>query len=877
LGEALLLGHRYPEAIAEFNKALAADPTSRRARLGLARAFFWSGRVDEARTALLPLMQKQPDEEILSLWREILAVSTSAEGLKALEQTIQTQPDDPNLNQSHARLLVSLGCYADGIRILQKLTEQNPGNDEYAADLALAYYTADRYPEAIAICRRYEADTSPAGIRARTLLARSLLKTWRIGAANEVLVDLRKQADDDPRVHLGLLMSWIIDSKNSPVSAKECLDALAGDRIRQKLQTRAEAQEWLFALLNELLSRTATDERKDTAKRLEEILAWDNPTEAIKICRQVLSQYAKDGPEGVQPDIKSLAEAAKQGSLAGASLHNAGMVLLLLSAGKPLVELCDAGLEHDPKDVMLMLLRAEGLAFTAEYKDAEEAYQKLLEALPACTKGKRGLARTYGWHRDFKHAEDTYKEMIEADPDDMVVRREAARSLGWDKQLRLSLETYEKAAKATEGKLAGETWRDLLLTEKEAKKANWWMRDNEARKQYKELKSLIEKDPSDLEARFDLAQVYARNRLWEEAAEQYEDILNIDARHRRARDALHKNHIYHEPVSTTSFAWSKQGGFGRLLDIETSRVTEKVQQEIAKRTDLSFTSDFMWHHFREWGGGNIGEQDYTMRLDHRFGLNTWGHVSGGWAIFDQSDDEQRFIGDVELNHRVYQGLTLSGGYERQPWRMNRATVEEAIDQDRLYVRAFDNIDPWLDAWFEYGHSWLDDGTFYEKPDPHRRTDRTSDDDGTYKGKVFADRHGGLLWITDKNELDELKWGSAYRFSLFPKILQLEYRGFIWMFDEEVPTYYSPDFFMVNMLRESWRHYLNNDQYVEMKQFYYEVGLTESVDSEGVGGVGWDAALGWDVCHYFGFELKWSGSRSNTYDSDVVFAQIVSRF
>jgi tetratricopeptide (TPR) repeat protein len=858
LAEALLLGHRYPEAIAEFDKALAADPANRRARLGLARAYFWFGRVDQARTTLLPLVEKQPDGDTLALWREILAVSTSVEGLKTLEQSAQANPDDPSLSQSHARSLMGLGCYADAIRILRTLTEKHPGNAEFKVDLALAYYAADRYPETIAICRQYEADTSPAGLRARVLLARTSLKTWRIGEANKTLVDLRAQAGDEPRVHLGLLMARTIDQADSPVTTKECLDALANESIRAKLQARADAQDWLFALLNELLSRAVTDERTETARRLEEILAWDNPTEAIKICREVLRQYAKDGPAAVKPDVKSLVEAAKQGLVAGSALHEAGTVLLLISAGEPLVEVCDAGLAREPQDVMLMMLRAEGLAITAEYKKAEEGYQQLLTTLPACTKAKRGLARAYSWHREFEHAEDTYKEMIEADPGDMVIRREAARSLGWDKQLRLSLESYEMSAEATEGTLGGETWRDLLLAERDAKKANWWMRDYEARKKHKALMSLIENDPSDLEARFDLAQVYARNRLWEEAAEQYSGILNIDARHRRARDALHKNHIYHEPVSTTSFSWSKLGGFGSLLDIETSSVTETVKQEIARRTDLSFTASQKWHHFREWGGGGIQEQDYIFRLDRQFGLRTWGHVSGGWAIFDESDEEQRFVANAALSHRIYQGLTLTAGYEREPWRMNRATIEEGIDQDRLYIKAFDNIDPWLDAWFEYGHSWLSDGTFQP---PQQR----------------GQNQPNPVLITDKNDLDELKWGSAYRFSLMPKVLQVEYRGFIWLFDHEVPTYYSPDFFMVNLLRESWRHYLNNDQYVEMKQLYYEVGLTESIDSEGVAGIGWDAAFGWDICHYFGIELKWSGTRSSTYDADLVFLQIVSRF
>ncbi len=854
--ESLLLGQHYGEAVDQFEKALAENPQNRRARLGLVRAYFWGGNVEQAMKAIGPLVAKNPTPEVTALWRDILGASTSVAGLQALDQAIKTEPNNPELLQAHARLLISLGCFADATRELQELTAKYPSNSEMEVDLALAYFSADRYPETVEICKRYETDPTTAGHRARMILARSLLKTWRIGEANRILQLTREKDPPDPRVCLGLLTTWVLDPANSPVTVDECMNALAEPEMRKRVQTRGEVREWLFALIGELVSHVPTDERVDTANRLNDLLAHEGEMPAIRLAREALNQYADKGPEAVKPEVEWLVEAVNQNQVSPAAVHDAGDLLLSLFQGQSLVDICDALLAHDPQDVRAMLLRAEGLAITAQYKEAEKAYQGVLDILPQCTKAERGLARTYSWHRNFKKAEETYNNLIDRDPGDMVIRREAARSLGWDKKLNQSLDAFDKAAKAAESGPAGQEWHNLLEGERKAKKANWWLRENEARKDYKELLSL---DPSDLEAHFDLAQVYARNRLWEEAAEQYTEILNIDARHRRARDALYMNGIYHEPSSTTSFSWGKFGGFGRLLDIATTHVIEKVQQEVAKRTDLSFTADLMSHKFDEWGGGTIGEQDYTLRLDHRFGLRTWGHISGGVALFDESDDDQRFIGDIALSHRPFGGLTLTAGYERQPWRMNRATVVEGIDQDHLYIKAFGNIDPWTDAWFEYGHSWLSGGE-YEMP--NRRAFQRARDTNFY---------------TDDNSLDELKWGAAYRLSLFPKILQIEYRGFAWMFDHEVPTYYSPDFFMVNILRESWRHYLNNDQYVEMKQLYYEVGITESIDSEGVGGFGWDAAFGWDICHHFGIELKWSGNRSHTYDSDIVYAQVVMRF
>ncbi len=854
LAETLLLARRYDEAVAEFGKVLAADPANRAARLGMGRAYFWSGRPEDARKVLEPLMQQQADAETLKLWGEIVGASGSAAAVEAMQRSVEANPDAAALTQSHARLLIALGCYNPAIQALRQLATRHPGNAEIAIDLALAYFTADRYPEAIDICRRYADDAGDAGRRARIILARSLLKSWHLAEANAVLQTIRRKDPDEPRACIGLLTTWVLDPSGCPVPMDTCAEALATDEARRRLQERPDVRDWFLVLVCELVSHGTTPERARLAERLSAALASDREAPATQLARQALDQYARGGPTAVSPDVEPLAQAIAQGAVERPALIEAGNLLLALFAGRQLVRICDVALARDPDDVAVALLRAEGLAITAVYKEAEPAYEKILAALPQCTKARRGLARTYSWHREFRKAEPLYEELIRQEPGDMAIRREAARSLGWDKQLRLSLRSYDDSVSALGASPPEATWRERVRGERDAKRADWWVRDRQAVDHYTRL---LEQEPANQEARFDLAQVYARNRHWEEAADQYNRILNIDARHRRARDALYKNGLYHEPEYTVEWNWFKQQGYGDLLDITTCSLTETIKQEIARRTDLSFIATQMWHRFDRWGGRGIDEQDYRFRLDHRFNLQTWGHLSSGWAMFnDDNAEPERWIADAALTHKPVDWLAVTVGWEREPWRQNRATVKEAINENRLFVNLFSNINPWLDAWVEYGHSWLSDGAYQPpKPPGQRRPPRI---------------------YTPENDLDELKWGAAYRFSLFPKILQLEYRGFTWWYRDDVPTYYSPNPFTVNTWRLSWRHYLNNDQYVEQKKLYYEAGISGSVDSNGIGGIGYDAAVGWDICHHFGVQASWSSFWSNTYDSSALYLQLAGR-
>lgn len=869
-GTTLLYAQHYEEAIAEFRKALAQDPQHFEARFGLARAYYWTKRVREAIKVLQPLVTQHPTAEVTALWNDLAAASgDTLVALNAMTNALKQRPGDLKLWQSKTGLLTSSGCFRPAIKELHQLADKYPDNLEIKQQLAHAYFTADRYPEAIELYRQLIDTPPPIGREAQVELARIQIKAGYFSEAKNTLLAVMATDASEPRSYLGLITVWTLDAEVYQPDLDRFLKLLADCRLVARLTNTDTIREWMFKMLGDLMSRPANDERVKLARGLAEMLAAGKDTPCLQVAQQALQQYAKDGPPGVKPDLTSLLPSIKDGSLQRSAVYNLANLLLSLNAGGPLVQVCDAYLKLEPNDVAVMLLRAEGLATTAIYKEADQAYFDVLAKMPENTKAGRGLARNYSWYREFEKAYKSYEELIEQDPTDMVIRREYARALGWDKKLLRSLRAYDDAIDALGDDPASQTWKRMLTAERQAKHDYWWGYDTKARDEYM---AAIDEEPANMEARFDLAQVYANNRHWEEAADQYTTILDsIDSRHRRARDALYKNHIYHEPELRVEYQWTKEQGrpdpgptryagdnpwtvrpgHNNLVDIETCRLTETLKQEIARRTDLSLIETQMWHHFDKFKDSTFDEYQEALRLDHRFDLKTYGHITAGHTELDGTDEQDRFIGDFELTYKALDWIAVSVGGIRQPYRRNWTTLKEGIDENKFYVRLFGNVDPWLDWYVQFGRSWVD------------------------KGEWWANNQTCL--VNHRNIYDELLWGANYRLSLFPKILQLEYHGIAWWYDHDVPTYWAPDVFNVHIFRVGWRHYLNTDQYFEQKQFYYEAGITMSVDNSGASGTGYDLGLGWDLCHHFGFEVKWSQTCSNVYDSSMFYLLLVSRF
>ncbi len=396
LGTTLLYAHKYDQAIAEFDKVLKSDPNHYDARLGMARAYYWTKRPREAAETLRPLVTQKPTPEVTALWNELAAASgDTVSALKAMDSALKERAGDLKLWEAKAGLLTASGSYAPAIKQLRELLKQNGDSVNIKLQLAHAYFTADRYPEAIEIYRNLMDDGPPVGREARTAMARIQLKACYLAEAKETLEKLMNAEPNDPRPYLGLVTLWILDRNLYPLDAEHLVKKLGESDLPDKLSAIDSVREWMFMMLGKLISLPADDTSLKLARGIAELLGENPETPTLRVCRQVLDQYAEDGPKAVKPDPEPFLASVRDGSLPRAEVYNLCHLLLALYAGEALVKVSDAYLELEPQDISVMLFRAEGLATTAQYADADEAYLAILDKMPENSKARRGLARNY--------------------------------------------------------------------------------------------------------------------------------------------------------------------------------------------------------------------------------------------------------------------------------------------------------------------------------------------------------------------------------------------------------------------------------------------------------------------------------------------------
>jgi putative thioredoxin len=107
----------------KYREALDVDPSNREARVGLGRVLAETGRADEARQTLMPVLPDADAERILAMlevrgWSEITEVGTLASAKRlaaqgrwqeALDGMLGALPDDPDARQAMLEVFSVLG------------------------------------------------------------------------------------------------------------------------------------------------------------------------------------------------------------------------------------------------------------------------------------------------------------------------------------------------------------------------------------------------------------------------------------------------------------------------------------------------------------------------------------------------------------------------------------------------------------------------------------------------------------------------------------------------------------------------------------------------------------------------------------------------
>lgn len=586
------------------------------------------------------------------------------------------------------------------------------------------------------------------------------------------------------------------------VSAAEGIDK---DEVRQLLGEVYMIQKDYPASIEkyrEVLKRDPSNTKART--ELADILSWQrNYDEAILEYKKVLEIRPDDFE--VKKKLAAVftwkkdypsAQALYQELIAQNSARiteKVSLAELLVRLGKPeeAKRLLEEVLKKDPGDLEAKVALADVYAGQEDLGKALALYREVLDTkYDRKTKAKMG--DVLSWRRQYSEALRIYDELLD-EKEEKEVRLQKARILGWARQYSRATKEYQRIL--SEGPDEG------VDREMRAKHFYWNNRVQHAIAAYKEL---IAKEPENVEAMFDLSQIYSYQSMWKEAIGQYEGILSVAANHFRARAGLEKSELFSKhPSFTSGYEFFKAHSGSRDVDIRKNVVNALLDIPLNEQTFLGVGYKFVRRAFRDF---------HDLTENHaRFSLSYENNPRWAAGAFFNLVTYNRSVAPVyefggQFAFRTFDLGQMTLSAEQQRLENNSEVIRRRYFQDDFKVR--------------------------------------QDLDLTKRWKAGADY--SFSYFSNHNHKNEVGADTLYYLTLEPKAFFIKYRYAFRDFKRRDSFYYAPHDYSLHTISVRWKHYLNKKEiYFGADDIYYEVGYDFSMDSTGIishqimGGIGWD--------------------------------------
>jgi tetratricopeptide (TPR) repeat protein len=465
------------------------------------------------------------------------------------------------------------------------------------------------------------------------------------------------------------------------------------------------------------------------------------------------------------------------------------------------------------------VMLADTYAYSKKFTDAEISYLEILEENDDMGV-KEKLADVLSWDRQYSRALDLYDEIL-GENYDTKIHRQKARVLGWARKYSDAEKEYKELLKISPD--------DKVMLEMEAKKANWAGRVKKAINTYEEL---LREEPDNLEAMFDLSQVYAYQSVWDSSIAWYDNILAKDPAHFRAREGKEKAVLISEHVSAApSYRYFEADSAGRDMDM---RVQEFL---VNSRTPLSsklfLDADYALRKRDYEDHDHTIENEGKLKISYLEGPE-W-RAGGYYGIvgYSRGPGEYVHLFGAEFAQKLLDHGEFLFMYDRERLENNSEVIQKYFTRNKFRnVLAFD-ITNRLKVRGEYMFASYSDGNFLHEP--------------------AIDIH--------------------YNITLEPKNLNVRYRYVYKEFREKVFQYFSPKGFSTNMFTVNWRHFLNKEEvFFGANDIYYDLKYDLALDSQYIAGHKFSWEANWDATKKLNFNVRGScmGSSAGVYkESEVV--------
>ena len=414
----------------------------------------------------------------------------------------------------------------------------------------------------------------------------------------------------------------------------------------------------------------------------------------------------------------------------------------------------------DPQDVVAMLKLAEILSLRKEYARAVAVYENILKAKPGQKEAQLGLARVLSWDKQYDRSLQIYAQIIQEDPSWVSALRERARLLGWRRHYRDSMNAYRAIPKDSDE-------RESVEAEMKAKDLMYHRFDAAAIKAYEKWLSL---EPENLEALFDLGQLYARNEQWANAKRIYGKILALLPEHQNTQQGQRKIQLRSASVLVESeYEFYEADSASRSTDVRYNSLKAGAKMPLSERFKLDINEKTTFYDFSR-SPTDVTRQRITGVLEYTHLPQLEARVGYAFNVYsDDLDESHNFFEQIKFTPFGATHVTL--GHERRDIIDNAATLTAGLYTDDYLVRVDHKPGRRIHAGADYLFSNLSDGN--------------------ERDTFGVDLHTLIFYE--------------------PRRLSLIYRYENYGYEDPSAMYFSPGSFHINHIGFEWEHYLNKEE------------------------------------------------------------------
>jgi tetratricopeptide (TPR) repeat protein len=804
-----------------------------------------------------------------------------AHALEIYRRLLGENATDYETRLALGKLYCQSGEYQKAKAELKKVPNNSSFGQTAELELARCLFVERRYQEAAAHCRSL-MNRNPRDFEAVVLLARSYIKRDMPTEARHMCLQF---VEDNPIVSYGTLavkttLAEAYLAENQGLRAKTLFDGILRDPFGGLIP----------------------EARYGLAKADSRLTGAESAN----------SKLLEQGMAGMGADFRLL--------------MNLGQLAAADGDYKLAISLFNQIMSWDPGNQAALVSRGEAKASLRDDGMTQSAltdFDRLLRQSPSNIRARLGVARIQASMKKYDDAVKSYNLILQHDPTYSVAIREKARAQTWSQNPDAAATTYEQlseleafnvtgtglpTAADVEGMhLAGAANAEIEAITSLEQRSKSMLLNRHYYTAIPLLSSLIETEPSNQEARFDLAQALSNTGQTSKAIEEYKKLLQINSNHREARMALSRHSHDLLPSFSASFENIVQDSEGfetnnapdsgsslhsSLFTVGTSLPLGDAEE----RLDLAYTKLDLTPGFGEIPG--INEEGYSGNI-----------FSIGYHTIPERDSngQNRFLVHSILNlegyvHDLDKSVTYDVGVDvvlddRLTLIANVFSENIIENQNSLVTQGEHNI-----LW---AYNNIDDAEPGDFSSPGVLTDAFIDTFANMASSPVS-RAGvnvGLrysatrFWETnvrlttasysDKNTLLRLHLANMLNITLPPKELKVSLVYDHQDFGDETPDnyhrdvgaarYFAPNNYASYSASLGWRQWIGKDFFKGANQTWYDISYSSIWDSNGGNYDNIRAKFNYDFDDHMSLLISTSMLNSAYYNSNSAFFGFDYRF